>query len=87
MFVEVDQTGDVLHEFRGQLVFTKHSGSHCRCDCRLEMRCGVSLPDLPRRVLMESVHQIIEYERVDIATFQRSNWTRSSPRAVRSSRS
>ena len=33
------------------------------------MRCGVSLPDFPRRVLMESVHEIVEFGRVDIATF------------------
>ena len=38
VFVEFDQAGDVLHEFRGQFLFTKHSGSHCRCDGRLEMR-------------------------------------------------
>ena len=28
VLVEFDQTGDVLHEFRGQLRFVKHTGSH-----------------------------------------------------------
>lgn len=51
------------------LLFAKHSGSHRRCDCGLEVRCGVSLPDLPRRVLMESMHEIVEFKRIDIATF------------------
>ena len=69
VFVEFDQPCDVLHELRGQLLFAKHSGSHRRCDRRLEVRCRVSLPDLPRRVLMESVHEIVELERIDIATF------------------
>ena len=69
VFVEVDQTGNVLYDLRGQLLFPKHSGSHRGCDGRFEMRCDVSLPDLPRRVLMESVHEIVEFERVDIAMF------------------
>jgi hypothetical protein len=68
VFVEFDQTGDVLQELRGQLLFAKHSGSHRRCDRWLEVRGGVSLPDLPRTVLMESMHKIIEFERIDFTT-------------------
>jgi hypothetical protein len=69
VFVEFDQTCDVVHEFRGQLLFAKRSGSHRRCDHGLEVRCGVSLPDLPRRFLMESMHEIVEFKRIDFATF------------------
>ncbi len=69
MGVEVDHPCEVLHELRGQLLPAKHSGSHRRCDRRLEVRCRVSLPNLPRRVLMELVHEIVEFEGIDLATF------------------
>jgi hypothetical protein len=69
VLVEFDQTCDVLHELRGQFLYTKHTGSHRRCDGRLKVRGSVSLPDLPRNVLMESMHKIVEFERIDFSTF------------------
>jgi hypothetical protein len=69
VFVEFDQTFDVLHELSGQFLFAKHSGSHRRCDGWLEVRCRVSLSDLPRTILMESMHKIIALKRIDFATF------------------
>ena len=68
MFVEFDQTCDVLNKFGRQLFFEKHAGSDSRCDRRLKGCRRVSFPYFPRRVLMESMHQIVELERIDFAT-------------------
>jgi hypothetical protein len=68
VFVEFDETSDVLHKLGGQLVFAKHAGSDRCCYRRLKVCGRVSLPYFTRSVLMELMHQIIELERIDFTT-------------------
>jgi hypothetical protein len=68
VLVEFDQTGDVLHKFGRQLLFAKDAGGNRGCDRRLKVCRRVSLPYFPRRVLMESMHKIVELKRINFAT-------------------
>jgi hypothetical protein len=77
----------MLHKFGGQLVFAKHTGSDRCCDRRLEVCRRISFPYFPRSVLMESMHELVELERIDSPRSQRSNCARSAQKAVRKSRS
>jgi predicted RNase H-like HicB family nuclease len=52
------------------------------------MRRRVPLPNLSGRILMKSMHALVELERIDFTTLPAlSNSVRSSPRALRKSRS
>jgi hypothetical protein len=68
VFVAFNQAGDVLQELGWHLVFTKHSRSNRCGDRRLEMCCRVSFPNVSRGVLMESMNELVELERIDFAT-------------------
>ena len=57
----------MLHKFGEQLVFAKHTGSDRCCDRRLEVCRHISFPYFPRSVLMESMHELVELERIDFA--------------------
>ena len=65
MFVEFDQGCDMLYEVVPPR--EAHRPPPLR-DRRLQVRCRVSLPDLARRVLMESMDEIVEFEGIDFAT-------------------
>ena len=68
MFVELDQTGEVLHEFGRQFLFAKYAGSDRKCHRRFKVCRRVSFPYFPRSVLVESMHKLVELEGVDFAT-------------------
>jgi hypothetical protein len=57
----------VLHKFGWQLLFAKHAGSDCRCDRRLKVCRRISFPYFLRSVLMESMHELVELERINFA--------------------
>ena len=58
----------MLHKFGGQLLFAKHAGSDRSCDRRLKVCRRVSLPYFARSVLMESMHKLVQLERIDFAS-------------------
>ena len=58
----------MLHELGRQLLFAKQAGSNGRRDRRLQVSRRVSIPYVPSRVLMESVHKLVELERINFAT-------------------
>jgi hypothetical protein len=58
----------MLHKFGRQLLFAKHPGSDGGGNRRLKVCCRVLFPYFPRCVLMESMHMIVEFKRINFAT-------------------
>src|SRR5438128_1515766 len=60
--IEFNQTGDVLCQFRRQLVLPKYTSDDSRRDCRLKVSRCIPLPDFTRCVLMKTMHEIVKLE-------------------------
>jgi hypothetical protein len=77
VLVEFDQSCDVLQELRGN---SSLRGTPATAADATAARGGLSRisPDRSRSPLMELMHELVEFERIDVATFPTNEFEREA---------